>query len=189
MNNTQSPKCPHVFLYLRAPFCYLVRSFGHLSSPSVSDSPSTKASEQIKPTAFSVSTNKLTKRGNASRRKKIRKQKKNIENYIYIYIRIYKNHVPKFPYVPVLSQNTRSFTWKLERESFLCDRKSVLDNPSDSYASLQMRNAGFYPYSFFFFYFLSFNAMRLVEKWHSLAKQQPFGRSRRNSFNKHSTVN
>lgn len=86
MNNTQSPKCPHVFLYLRAPFCYLVRSFGHLSSPSVSDSPSTKASEQIKPTAFSVSTNKLTKRGNASRRKKIRKQKKNIENYIYIYV-------------------------------------------------------------------------------------------------------
>lgn len=84
------------------------------------------------------------------RRKKIRKQKKNIENYIYIYIRIYKNHVPKFPYVPVLFQNTRSFTWKLERKSFLCDRKSVLDNPSDSYASLQMRNAGFYPYSFFF---------------------------------------
>lgn len=89
MNNTQSPKCPHVFLYLRAPFCYLVRSFGHLSSPSVSDSPSTKASEQIKPTAFSVSTNKLTKRENASRRKKIRKQKKNIENYIYIYIYVY----------------------------------------------------------------------------------------------------
>lgn len=146
-----------MFLYLRAPFCYLVRSFGHLSSPSVSDSPSTKASEQIKPTAFSVSTNKLTKRGNASRRKKIRKQKKNIENNIYVYIYVYtRTMYQNFFMFLFLFQNTRSFTWKLERKSFLCDRKSVLDNPSDSYASLHMLNARFYSYSFFFF-LLSFS--------------------------------
>lgn len=124
MNNTQSPKCPHVFLYLRAPFCYLVRSFGHLSSPSVSDSPSTKASEQIKPTAFSVSTNKLTKRGNASRRKKIRKQKKNIENYIYIYtyiqepctkISLCSCFISKYAFVHVEARAGKLSLWQKKR--------------------------------------------------------------------------
>ena len=96
--------------------CYLVRSFDHLSSPSVSESPSTKASNKLNPQplyiAFYRPTNLQSGKQNThrwerksyetrNRRKIYRKLYVYIYIYIYMYICIYvRIYIPE-PYTRI----------------------------------------------------------------------------------------
>ena len=149
--------------------CYLVRSFDHLSSPSVSESPSTKASNKLNPQplyiAFYRPTNLQSGKQNThrwerksyetrNRRKIYRKLYVYIYIYIYIYIYvymyvyIYQNHIPEFLYVALFiaiwKRKKKMFAWKLGRKSFLRQKNKTKKSVSDEWLR-------FFIHSFFLF--------------------------------------